>query len=102
MSTCPPKCDPSKEPLASALTNFIAAFFGSVTKTCVNNQVVWTLPCDLDGEPFPGFPRIPNEGLACYFARVVPQVGSVGPQGPVGPPGPGGGGSSVLEVQVFT
>lgn len=103
---CPPKCDPAKEPLASALNNFILSFFGSLTKTCVNNQVVWTLPCDLDGTPFPGYPRIAGEGLACYFARVIPLVGGVGPAGPpgadgaagaVGPPGPPGPGSD-LEI----
>lgn len=62
-------CDPANEPLASALNNFITAFFGSLTKTCVNNQIVWVLPCDLD-EGMPGYPRVAGEGLACYFIRV--------------------------------
>lgn len=62
-------CDPANEPLASALNNFITAFFGSLTKTCVNDQVVWVLPCDLD-DGFPGYPRVAGEGLACYFIRV--------------------------------
>ena len=88
MGSCSTKCDPANEPVASTLSNFISAFFGSVTKTCVNNQVVWTLPCDLDTAPFPGYPRLPGEGLACYFARVIPIVGLVGPAGPAGPPGP--------------
>lgn len=66
-------CDPANEPLASALNNFITAFFGSLTKTCVNNQVVWVLPCDLD-TGFPANPRIAGEGLACYFLRVFGEI----------------------------
>lgn len=85
MSNCHPKCDPANEPVASALNNFILAFFGSVTKSCVNNQVVWTLPCDLDGGN-PNFPRLPNEGIACYFQRFVntflaAQIVSIGNKG---------------------
>jgi len=66
-------CDPANEPLASALNNFIVAFFGSLTKVCVNNQVVWVLPCDLDSG-IAGYPRIAGEGLACYFLRVFQAV----------------------------
>lgn len=66
-------CDADNEPLASALNNFITAFFGTLTKTCVNNQVVWVLPCDLD-TGFPGYPRVAGEGLACYFLRVFAEV----------------------------
>lgn len=66
-------CDPANEPLASALNNFITAFFGTLTKTCVNDQVVWVLPCDLD-TGFPGFPRVAGEGLACYFKRVFESI----------------------------
>lgn len=121
MSNCPPKCDPANEPTASALANFIKEFFGAVTKTCVNNQVVWLLPCDLE-TGMPGFPRIQGEGLACYILRLAQTGGfdgtpgaigppgpsgtdgtngAAGPAGPVGPPGPGFG-LTVLEVQVFT
>lgn len=74
MSCCPTTttitCDPANEPLASALNNFIVSFFGSLTKTCVNNQVVWVLPCDLDAGD-PQFPRNSGEGLACYFLRFM-------------------------------
>lgn len=63
-------CDAANEPLSSQLNNFVTAFFGSLTKSCVNNQVVWTLPCDLDGGD-PSFPRNPGEGLACYFLRFM-------------------------------
>lgn len=66
-------CDASNEPLASALNNFIVAFFGSLTKTCVNNQVVWVLPCDLDSG-ITGYPRVAGEGLACYFLRVFETI----------------------------
>lgn len=67
---CDHECDPSNEPLSSALDNFITAFFGTVTKTCVNDQVVWALPCDLESG-LAGYPRVPNEGLACYLLRVM-------------------------------
>lgn len=76
-SSCNPctevTCDAANEPLASALNNFIVAFFGSLTKTCVNDRVVWVLPCDLD-TGFPGYPRVSGEGLACYFLRVFAAV----------------------------
>lgn len=63
-------CDASNEPLASALNNFVTSFFGSLTKTCVNNQVAWVLPCNLD-KGVAGFPRNSGEGLACYFLRFI-------------------------------
>lgn len=88
MSCCPPSCDPENEPLASALTNFIQSFYGTVTKTCVDGVVVWSLPCDLDtGNP--NLPRNPGEGLACYFLRYIQTV-VVGPTGATGPQGPAG------------
>lgn len=67
------ECDAANEPLASTLNNFIVAFFGSLTKTCVNDQVVWVLPCDLDSG-MPGYPRVAGEGLACYFIRVFSEI----------------------------
>lgn len=92
-----PVCDPAFEPLQSTVDNFVKEFFGSVTKTCVDGKVVWTLPCDLD-EGIPGFPRIPNEGLACYFSRIMPlfaagatgYTGFTGFTGPTGYTGPAG------------
>lgn len=64
------ECDPENEPLSSALNNFITSFYGSLSKTCVNGQVVWTLPCNLDaGDPL--FPRNSGEGLSCYFLRFM-------------------------------
>lgn len=70
------QCDPANEPIDSALNNFIASFFGIVVKTCVNNQIVWTLPCNLDAG-LPGYPRVANEGLACYFLRIFNLFGLV-------------------------
>lgn len=63
-------CDASKEPLSSALNNFITEFFGTITKECVNDEVVWTLPCNLSiGNA--SFPRNAGESLACYFLRYI-------------------------------
>lgn len=63
-------CDPENEPLSSALDNFITSFYGSLTKSCVNGAVVWTLPCNLDSGSA-AFPRNSGEGLACYFTRFI-------------------------------
>ena len=68
-----PSCDPNNEPLASALQNFIGSFYGTVTKICVDDQVQWVLPCNLDsGSQY--VPRQPGEGLACYFLRIYDQL----------------------------
>jgi hypothetical protein len=79
------------EPLSSVMDNFVASFFGTVTKTVVNGQVVWTLPCNLD-TGLPSNPRQTGEGLACYFLRLFLTgiIGLVGPQGPAGPAGADG------------
>jgi hypothetical protein len=70
-NSCPSaSCDPDHEPLPSALDNFITQFFGEVTKTCVDGQIVWSLPCNLE-TGIPGYPRQEGEGLACYFKRVI-------------------------------
>lgn len=69
-------CDPNNEPLASALNNFIASFFGSVGKTCVNNEVQWILPCDLN-TGIPGFERRQGEGVACYLLRLFEYLNSI-------------------------
>lgn len=64
------QCDPNNEPLSSALDNFIEQFFGSLTKSCVNGVIVWTLPCDLESGSA-GFPRNSGESLGCYFTRFI-------------------------------
>jgi hypothetical protein len=86
--SCNNSCDPEHEPLPSTVDNFVTQFFGSVTKTCVDGQVIWTLPCDLD-EGIPGYPRIEGEGLACYFARVLEDISQGG--------GGGGGGGKLPD-----
>lgn len=69
-NTSAPVCDPTNEPTASVLNNFILAFFGEVVKVCnADNEIEWTLPCDLD-EGIDGWPRVVGEGLACYFKRI--------------------------------
>jgi hypothetical protein len=50
--------------------NFITSILGSITKTEVNGRCVWVLPCDLD-EAIPGYPKEDNEGVLCYFRRIL-------------------------------
>lgn len=69
--TCSSSCDATNESTASQIANFVDAIFGSVTKTCVNNQVQWTLPCDLDTAALTGYARLTDEGLMCYLVRVL-------------------------------
>lgn len=76
MSCCPTTsssaaaCDPNNEPLSSALNNTIETLIGTLTKSCVNGAVVWTLPCDLTAGST-GFPRNASESLGCYFTRFI-------------------------------
>ncbi len=70
---CSTQCDPAHEPLPSTVDNFVTQFFGEVTKTCVDGQIVWSLPCNLD-TGIPGYPRQEGEGLACYFKRVLNEL----------------------------
>jgi hypothetical protein len=86
-----PVCEPPDancECLPSALDNFIDAFFGTVSKTVIDGKVEWTLPCDL-AVGLEGNPRLPGEGLACYFLRLFGEgiVGLAGAPGLQGPPG---------------
>ncbi len=74
--SCDEACDPNNEPLASALNNFIASFFGAVGKTCVDGQVQWILPCDLNNG-LPGFERRQGEGVACYLLRLFEYLQSL-------------------------
>ena len=76
--SCEDQCDPANEPLSSALNNFIISFFGTITKSCVDGSVVWALPCDLDTEAVPGFPRVAGEGVACYLARIMSSINQNG------------------------
>jgi hypothetical protein len=84
--SCNNSCDPEHEPLPSTVDNFVTQFFGEITKTCVDGKVIWTLPCNLD-DGIPGYPRVPGEGLACYFARVINDIAQGG----------GGGGGTLPD-----
>lgn len=68
-----PVCDPSNEALESQLNNLITFLIGVLTKSCgPNNEVIWSLPCDLDGaEPIPGYPITPGQGFLCYLISVI-------------------------------
>lgn len=73
---CKPRCDPANESVVSELKNFELAFFGAIQKTCVNGQVVWTLPCNL-AQGMACYPREANEGVACYILRLFELFGLV-------------------------
>lgn len=90
------------ETLPSALQNFIDAFFGAVTKTEINGEVVWTLPCSLDVGLINN-PRGANEGLACYFLRLFQDglVGLTGPKGDTGDQGADGRNAYTITTQSF-
>lgn len=93
-STCCPPCaecqapDAANETLQSALDNFIHYFFGTLTKSVVDGEVEWTLPCNL-ASGLPANPRADDEGLACYFLRLFSD-GIYGLQGDPGAPGAAG------------
>lgn len=91
------------EALPSQIENFTQQFFGTVVKTEINGEVVWSLPCHLD-VGLPGNPRGVDEGLACYFLRLF-QDGIGGLKGDKGDKGdagaPGNSAYSVIK-QSFT
>ncbi len=90
------------ETLPSALENFVQHFFGSVTKTEVNGEVAWTLPCDLD-VGLENNPRGDDEGLACYFLRLFRDglVGLTGPKGDTGSAGLDGHNAYTISTTSF-
>lgn len=73
---CSASCDPNNEALASVLNNLTTSLIGVPVKSCVNNQVVWVLPCDLDNG-IPEFPKNAGESIACYFLRFMSASGVV-------------------------
>jgi len=107
-ASCGP-CNPCEdntvacESLPSALTNFTAHFFGTVTKTLVNGQVSWSLPCNLD-VGLPDNPRLEDEGLACYFLRLFQEgiVGLTGEKGDTGDTGEDGIDGYTYTSSVFS
>lgn len=62
---------PACESLRSKLANFTEQFFGVVTKTdLLPSGVDWTLGCGLD-TGLADNPRGYNEGISCYFLRLL-------------------------------
>jgi len=100
-TTCP-TASADCESLPSALQNFTNAFFGTVTKSVVNGQVVWTLPCNLE-VGLPANPRLDTEGLACYFLRLFQNgiVGLTGLPGDTGDQGPAGHNAYTISTTAF-
>jgi hypothetical protein len=94
---------PACESLPSQIQNFTTQFFGIVTKTEINGQVVWSLPCSLD-VGLPANPRSQGEGLACYFLRLFADgiIGLTGPPGQPGNPGKDGNNAYSVTLHGFT
>lgn len=93
----------ANETLSSVLDNFIAAFFGELTKTEVNGVVTWVLPCDLN-VGLQNNPRLDDEGLACYFLRLFEDgiTGLTGPRGFKGDAGTDGASGVCFLTSAFT
>lgn len=93
---------PECESLNSQINNFTKQFFGSVVKTEVDGEVVWTLPCDLE-VGLPNNPRAADEGLACYFIRLFSEgiIGLTGPAGEAGPAGTNGFNAYTVTLASF-
>lgn len=81
----------SQESVPSLINNLTTALYGTITKTVVNRKVVWTIPCDPNqSATIFGIPRLPGEGLMCYFIRALTYGnirGATGATGPIGPSG---------------
>lgn len=90
------------ETLPSQIENFTKQFFGEVTKSEVNGQVSWILPCSLD-IGLTNNPRAEDEGLACYFLRLFREgiIGLTGPQGATGAAGTNGNNAYTVTTQSF-
>lgn len=65
-------CDASDEAVASQLNHFLEEFYGELSKTCIDAQTAWVLPCDLTSDN-PDIPREAGESFACYFMRAMEQ-----------------------------
>lgn len=91
------------ENLPSALDNFISHFWGELIKTEVDGVVTWSEPCGLT-VGLQNNPRLPDEGLACYFLRLFEDgiIGATGPQGLAGADGAPGSNAYTVTLQGFT
>jgi hypothetical protein len=64
----------SNESVPSLIDNLVNALYGTISKTVVDRKVVWDIPCDPDNTATVfDTPRLPGEGLLCYFIRVFNQ-----------------------------
>jgi len=60
----------SSESVPSLISNLTYALYGQITKSVVNGQIVWNIPCDPNlTAQINGLPRNAGEGLLCYFIR---------------------------------
>lgn len=86
---CDNPCDTDRHGchlLPTQLDTFTTQFFGDgLTKSIINNQIVWDLPCGLSSGVVSN-PILPGESLACYFLRLF-EAGVPGMLGPVGAAG---------------
>ena len=100
----------SQESVPSLINNLTTALYGTISKTVVNRKVVWTIPCDPNNsETVFGIPRLPGEGLMCYFIRALQNSsimgatgatgasGATGATGPTGATGSGATGATGIE-----
>jgi hypothetical protein len=62
----------SNESVPSLINNLVYALYGTnVTKSVVNRQVVWNVPCDPNNTAqITWLPRLQGEGLLCYMLRA--------------------------------
>jgi hypothetical protein len=62
----------SNESVPSLIDNLVAALYGTnITKSVVNRQVVWNIPCDPNNTAqITWLPRLQGEGLLCYMLRA--------------------------------
>jgi len=90
------------ETLPSQISNFTKSFFGEVTKTELDGEVQWVLPCNLE-TGLENNPRAPDEGLACYFLRLFQDgiLGLTGPTGAAGNDGADGFNAYTVTTQTF-
>ena len=65
----------SAESVPSLISNLTFALYGQIQKDVSNGKVVWIIPCDPNNTAFIGdVPRLPGEGLMCYFIRYFNTV----------------------------
>jgi len=69
----------SSESVPSLINNLTYSLYGTITKSIVNSQIVWTTPCDPNSTAtINGFPRNNGEGLLCYLLRYFNYIATNG------------------------